>query len=140
MVAGGNPKCSYRIPAIDGPTKAPSANVDVQRPETRPYVLMLLLKPLVMASEWEMQKEDTRTAPLPQPWRTRAATHTGIRVGRLRNGAGPRKEKAMVVKETPRKLIGMGLETKRSQMEPNIGAVRAYVPPFTTNMVPAMPM
>ena len=140
MVAQGNPKCSSRIPAADGPTKAPSAKVEVQRPETRPYVLMLLLKPLAMASVWEMQKEDTKTAPRPQPCRMRAATHTGMRVGRPRNGAGPRKEKARVVKETPRKLIGMELARKRSQIEPNIGAVRAYVPPFTTNMVPAMTM
>ena len=138
MVAQGNPKCSSRIPAADGPTKAPSAKVDVQRPETRPYVLMLSLKPLAMASVWEMQKEETRTAPMPQPWRMRAVTHTGMRVGRPRNGAGPRKEKARVMKEIPRKLISMVLDRKWSQMEPNIGAVRAYVPPFNTNMAPAM--
>ena len=125
MEAQGNPKYSIRIPPADGPTKAPRAKIDVQRPETRPYVLMLLLKPLAMASAWEMQKEDTRTAPMPQPWRMRAATITGMSVGSPRNGVGPRKEKARVVKETPRKLIRMGLERKRSQMEPNIGAVRA---------------
>ena len=138
MVAQGNPKWSRRIPAADGPTKAPNAKVDDQRPETRPHVLMLLLKPLAMASVWEIQKEDTRTEPLAQPWMTRVATHTSMRVGRPRNGAGPRKKKAMVMKATPRKLIGMGLDLKWSQMYPNNGAVRAYVPPFNTNMAPAM--
>ena len=136
IVAHGNPQWSRRIPAAEGPTKAPSAKVDVHRPDTSPYVLMLSLKPLLMASEWEMTNEDTRTAPLPQPCSTRAATHTGMRVGRPKNGAGPRKEKAMVVAVTPRKLINMGLERKRSEMQPKIGAVKAYVPPFTTNMEP----
>ena len=107
IVAQGNPQWSRRIPAADGPTKAPSAKVDVHRPETSPYVLMLSLNPLVMASVWAMTNEETRTAPLPQPCSTRAATHTGKRVGRLKNGAGPRNKKAMVVNVTPRKLIGI---------------------------------
>jgi len=33
------------MPPMDGPMKAPRANVDVQRPEIRPYVSRLLGKP-----------------------------------------------------------------------------------------------
>lgn len=35
------PTESYNIPLIDGPINAPSAKVDVHRPETRPYVSIL---------------------------------------------------------------------------------------------------
>jgi len=39
------PKLSYKTPAIDGPTKAPRANVEVHSPETNPYVDKLFGKP-----------------------------------------------------------------------------------------------
>ena len=92
---------------------------------TSPYVLMLSLKPLVMASEWAITNEETRTEPLPQPCSTRAATHIGKVVGMPKKGAGPRNEKAMVVNMTQSKLTSMGLEQKWSQMAPNMGAVKA---------------
>ena len=39
------PTWSYKIPATDGPTNDPRANVDVHNPETRPYVERLLGNP-----------------------------------------------------------------------------------------------
>jgi hypothetical protein len=37
----GKPTASKRIPATVGPTNAPRAKTDVQRPEMRPYVSMV---------------------------------------------------------------------------------------------------
>jgi hypothetical protein len=45
MVPFLKPMLSYRMPAMEGPTKAPRANVEVQRPEISPYVSKLLGKP-----------------------------------------------------------------------------------------------
>jgi len=44
------PTWSYKIPATDGPTNDPRANVDVHNPETRPYVERLLGNP------WKLNK------------------------------------------------------------------------------------
>lgn len=40
-----NPTESNKKPLAEGPTKAPKANVDVQRPEMSPYVSILSGKP-----------------------------------------------------------------------------------------------
>lgn len=45
-----NPTESNRKPLAEGPTKAPKANVDVQRPEMRPYVSILSGKPCCLFS------------------------------------------------------------------------------------------
>lgn len=45
MVPFLNPTLSYSIPAMEGPTKAPKANVEVHRPEISPYVSRLFGKP-----------------------------------------------------------------------------------------------
>jgi hypothetical protein len=45
MVPFLNPTLSYNIPAMEGPTNAPKANVDVHRPEINPYVSRLFGKP-----------------------------------------------------------------------------------------------
>jgi len=39
------PKLSNKMPATDGPMKAPRANVEVHIPDTKPYVAKLLGKP-----------------------------------------------------------------------------------------------
>lgn len=36
---------SYKYPLADGPINAPNANVDVQRPDIRPYVSIVSGKP-----------------------------------------------------------------------------------------------
>lgn len=36
IVAAPNPTISYSRPAIEGPMKAPSANVDVHKPDIKP--------------------------------------------------------------------------------------------------------
>lgn len=41
MTASRKPIESYKRPLTDGPTNAPRANVDVQSPDTNPYVSML---------------------------------------------------------------------------------------------------
>lgn len=41
IVALRKPIESYNKPLNDGPKNAPSANVDVHRPETKPYVSIL---------------------------------------------------------------------------------------------------
>lgn len=48
MVAALKPIVSYNAPLTDGPIKAPKANVDVQRPEIRPYVSILSGRPCRM--------------------------------------------------------------------------------------------
>lgn len=45
IVAAPNPTISYNTPAMEGPTKAPSAKVDVHSPDMRPYVSRLLENP-----------------------------------------------------------------------------------------------
>lgn len=48
MVALRKPTESNRAPLTDGPKKAPSANVDVHKPEIRPYVSMLSGRPRLL--------------------------------------------------------------------------------------------
>lgn len=48
MVALRKPTESKRAPLTDGPKKAPNANVDVHRPDIRPYVSMLSGRPRLL--------------------------------------------------------------------------------------------
>lgn len=41
-----NPYVSYKRPLTEGPKKAPNANVDVHKPDTKPYVSIVFGDPL----------------------------------------------------------------------------------------------
>lgn len=45
-----NPIESYNAPLKDGPTNAPNANVEVHKPEMRPYVSILSGNPFLLQS------------------------------------------------------------------------------------------
>ena len=51
IVAFLNPIVSYKIPPSDGPMNAPSAKVDVHKPDMRPYVSKLFENP------WDLKRK-----------------------------------------------------------------------------------
>uniref|UniRef100_A0A8D8UB90 Uncharacterized protein n=1 Tax=Cacopsylla melanoneura TaxID=428564 RepID=A0A8D8UB90_9HEMI len=91
MVAFLNPVNSYRTPATLGPTKAPNAKVDVQRPEMRPYVSRLLGNPYWIVVLKASVKEATSWAAIPRPWITRPTIVNQRTVSLGTKGAGPIK-------------------------------------------------
>ena len=62
-----NPTRSYSAPAVEGPTKAPRAKVEVQMLETVAKVLTVLGKPRSMAAVCASLKAATRSAASPAP-------------------------------------------------------------------------
>lgn len=127
-----NPILSYKAPLMDGPKKAPKANVDVHRPEIKPYVSMLSENPLfLMQVRNASVNVDTSSAPIPKPCNTRPMMIKFRLVSTGMNEAGPTKQNPIMMHTHPMNETSLGFRNL-STSQPQMGALRAYIPPLIT--------